>query len=140
MARRSVLIKSTIEALPSYQMQSSLLPKGVLKEIDKISRSFLWSQDNELNKIHLVSWETITKCKKGLGIKDLESQNKAFIMKLCWTMINKPYALWVQCLHAKYDCGSQEIPTVTQKSSSSLVWNAIVSLELFHVGGWTENQ
>ncbi|KAI9112505.1 hypothetical protein K1719_016428 [Acacia pycnantha] len=47
MAGRAVLIKAVISALPSYQMQSSLLPKGVIREIEKISRNFLWCQENE---------------------------------------------------------------------------------------------
>ncbi|KAI9111538.1 hypothetical protein K1719_017228 [Acacia pycnantha] len=44
MAGQTLLIKVVLSALPTYQMQTILLPKGVLKELEKISRTFLWNQ------------------------------------------------------------------------------------------------
>lgn len=95
MAGRTVLIKSVLAALPSYQMQTTLLPKALVHEIERISRSFFWSQDAQARKIHLIAWEKVKRSKKegGLGFKKLVLQNKAFIMKLCWGLITKPGAL-----------------------------------------------
>ncbi|XP_028778309.1 uncharacterized protein LOC114734823 [Neltuma alba] len=130
MAGRSVLIKSVISALPSYQMQSSLLPKGVLKEIEKLSCSFLWSQNINERKTHLIAWEKVIKNKNegGLGIKDMEKQNKAFIMKLCWGLITKRDSLWVQCLRSIYECGQEQIPLVEKKKNISSTWKAISAI------------
>ncbi|KAI9097859.1 hypothetical protein K1719_025630 [Acacia pycnantha] len=64
MAGRAVLIKSVISVLPSYQMQSSILPKGVIQEIKKISRSFLWCQDENAKKMHLIAWQKILRSRK----------------------------------------------------------------------------
>ena len=46
----------------------------------------------------------VTKGKQegGLGMKNLELQNKAFITKLCWGLITKPDALWVKVLRSTY--------------------------------------
>lgn len=40
-ADRTVLIGAVLSALPSYQMQLALLPKGVIKELERLSRTFL---------------------------------------------------------------------------------------------------
>lgn len=50
MAGRSVLIKSVLSTIPTYQMQSTLIPKGVLLEIDKISHQFFWNQHENSQK------------------------------------------------------------------------------------------
>lgn len=97
MARRTTLINSVLSALPSYYMQTMLLPKNLLNDISKRSRSFLWGKSEGERKLHLISWDLATTDKKdgGLGIKDLPKHNEAFIMKLCWKLINFPNALWV---------------------------------------------
>ncbi|KAI9128659.1 hypothetical protein K1719_000142 [Acacia pycnantha] len=130
MTGHTVLIKSVISTLPSYQMQSTLLPKSVLYKIEKVSRNFLWCQDENARKMHLIPWQNIIKSKKvgGLGIKNLELQNKAFIMKLCWGMITRPEALWVKCLRGRYSCGNNLLPQVSKKQSQSLTWKAIVNV------------
>ncbi|KAK4257184.1 hypothetical protein QN277_006806 [Acacia crassicarpa] len=129
-AGRSVLIKSVLSALPSYCMQSTLLPICTINELDKISRRFLWSQEEEGKKMHLIAWEKVTQAKKqgGLGFKNLRRQNKAFIMKLCWSLLTKKHDLWVQCLWAKYNCGNLSLPKVSKKRSSSPAWKAITQV------------
>lgn len=48
LAGRSTLIKSVLTALPNYHMQTMLLPKKLLIEVEKASKSFLWgSLENE---------------------------------------------------------------------------------------------
>lgn len=69
-------------------MQTVLLPKGLIQDLERLSRKFLWGE-KERRKLHLVAWDTITKNKDGggLGVKDLRKHNEAFIMKLIWNMI-----------------------------------------------------
>lgn len=95
MAGRSTLIKAVLSSLPSYHMQTMLLPKGLLRDLDKLSRDFLWGDKDNARKLHLLSWDLITKDKKdgGLGIKNLEKQNHVFVMKLCWQLLTNQDAL-----------------------------------------------
>lgn len=58
-ASRVALAKSIMQALPSYEMQMTLLPKGVCDDIDKACLKFIWVDMENDNKIHLVSWDTI---------------------------------------------------------------------------------
>lgn len=80
--------------------------------------------------LHLLSWDMITieKNDGGLGIKDLGKQNEAFIMKLCWNLLNDTEALWVHMLRAKYKCGHSPMPKVNKRKNSSLTWRSICSL------------
>lgn len=75
---RTVLIKSVLTAIPLYLMQSVQLPKSIIRDIEKGTRTFLWSTNNEVKKLRLVNWEKVVapKEKGGLGIRDLEKQNK----------------------------------------------------------------
>lgn len=59
MAGRSTLIKAVFAALPTYYMQTILLPKGIIRELDKTSRSFLWGEREGERKLHLLSWEQV---------------------------------------------------------------------------------
>lgn len=71
----------------------------------------------------------------GLGIKDLRSKNKAYLMKLCWGILTKPEALWVCCLKSKYQCTNDPYPAVYAKSNASIVWRGIASVcDLFYKG------
>lgn len=113
---RSVLVKAVLAALPTYYMQTILLPKKVISDLEKQSRSFLWGDNDGGRKLHLLSWEQVVQEKRygGLGLKDIRKQNKAFIMKLCWGLIARPEALWVRVLRSKYRCGDLALPSVTK--------------------------
>ncbi|GKV49249.1 hypothetical protein SLEP1_g56010 [Rubroshorea leprosula] len=50
---RVTLTKSVLEAVPNYYMQSSLLPTSIHRELDQISRNFIWGSDEHHKKIHL---------------------------------------------------------------------------------------
>lgn len=39
---RALLIRTVTASIPLYAMQTSLIPKGVLLELEKINRAFLW--------------------------------------------------------------------------------------------------
>ena len=70
---RTTLIKSVLSSIPSYHMQTMLIPKGIIKKIEQQSRGFLWGDETDMKKLHLISWDQITREKRdgGLGIKDL---------------------------------------------------------------------
>lgn len=130
LAGRCTLVKSVLAALPSYYMQTMLLPKGVTKELERHSRSFLWGGSEESRKLHLLSWDQVTQDRQngGLGLKNLRKQNKAFIIKLCWNLLNRKEALWVKVLRSKYLCGANTTPIVQKKTFSSFTWQSIVKV------------
>lgn len=66
-----VVLTQAIISIPSYVMQNNLLPRRVLDSLDKVSRNSVWGSTLEKCKLHLVSWEKITRPKEeeGLGLQ-----------------------------------------------------------------------
>jgi hypothetical protein len=113
-ARRITLTQSVLAALPTYVMQTTLLPQGVCNKIEKLMRNFIWGSAEENQSWHSVSWDNICKPKNqgGLGIRRIKHYNQALLMKLAWNIINNPSAMWVKILKAKYKCGQDPTPQV----------------------------
>ena len=81
-AGREVLIKSVIQAIPSYAMQCFLLPSGFLNKLLSYVKRFFWGGDAQESHIHWVSWERISKPKDegGLGFRDLKAFNLSILL------------------------------------------------------------
>lgn len=86
-ARRLVLTQSVLASIPAYVMQGVMLPGKIIDALDKTSRNFIWGSSVEKRKLHTVSWEKITKSKKGgLGVTVARPKNVALFAKLNWRM------------------------------------------------------
>ena len=72
-----------MQAMPIYTMSIHLLPKDTCNRIDKIVRDFWWGDNIEKKGIHTIAWEKIcqTRCNGGLGIRKIETFNKALVAK-----------------------------------------------------------
>lgn len=44
-AARTVLLQSSLTCLPSYAMQTTVIPKAVLGHLEKLSRQFFWGEE-----------------------------------------------------------------------------------------------
>ena len=103
-ARRTVLVKSVMLAIPNYVMQGEALPIHLCEKLDKINRDFLWGSTREKKKLHLVGWSKIIKPKEegGLGIQAAREKNLALLAKLNWRMYMEKEALWANVILKKY--------------------------------------
>jgi hypothetical protein len=92
------------QAILIYAMSCFDLTKGLCDEISAMIGWYWWSQRDEVNKIHWVSWEKITKSKKngGLGYWDLHVFNIAMLARQAWWLLVCPETLCTQVLCAKY--------------------------------------
>ncbi|CAN1163380.1 Putative ribonuclease H protein At1g65750 [Linum perenne] len=104
MAGRVALAKSVLNTLPTYAMQTTLLPTETCALIDRKIRDFIWGSANGSRKIHHVNWDTICSPKEhgGLGLRSATELNEAFLMKLIWGIVKRPAELWVEVLKSKY--------------------------------------
>ncbi|CAN1126818.1 Putative ribonuclease H protein At1g65750 [Linum perenne] len=127
LAGRVTLAHSVLSAIPAYVMQTSVIPVALCEEIDKRVRNFVWGSSNDTRKVHLVSWEKICENKDcgGLGLKMSKQLNRAYMLKLAFTFLQNPDALWVRVLQSKYfkEVGEALIPC--HKSAQSPIWRAI---------------
>ncbi|KAE8712936.1 hypothetical protein F3Y22_tig00110221pilonHSYRG00209 [Hibiscus syriacus] len=84
-------------------MHSTWLPKGVCNSLEKLIKRFMWGSDGDARKISLVDWET-TKApveNEGLGIKNMNRQNMAFIMKIGMQLLGGENKLWISSVESK---------------------------------------
>ncbi|XP_074266081.1 uncharacterized protein LOC141588541 [Silene latifolia] len=120
-AGRICLIKSTINTIPNHAMQCIRLPSSILRDIDKTTRSFLWSSQSA-NKLHLANWDLVTLPLSlgGLGIKAAEPLNDALSTKLCSKVLLNNSSSAAKTIHSKY-C----TPSRHSFSRGSHIWKNI---------------
>ncbi|KAA3487461.1 Retrovirus-related Pol polyprotein LINE-1 [Gossypium australe] len=84
LAGRATLAQSVLLSIPSYFMQTMMVPKGVCDEIERIVRKFVWGVHNGSSKTALVSLDLMCRPKShgGLGLIQLKDQNTSFMMKV----------------------------------------------------------
>ena len=80
---RLTLIKFALSCMPLYFMSLFKVPIAIIKRIEKIQLDFFWNGSKDSHKLHLVSWNTVFQSisKGGLGIINIEVQNRAFLNK-----------------------------------------------------------
>ena len=94
---RAVLINSVLDGQLAYLMSALILPLGVVRQIDKRRRSFLWTGEGESNGSNcLVAWDKVRSSRDqgGLGIRDLEVQNTCLLLKLLHRLHTGSQSSW----------------------------------------------
>ncbi|CAN1164676.1 Putative ribonuclease H protein At1g65750 [Linum perenne] len=137
LAGRVSLAMSVLNSLPTYAMQTTLLPAKICEIIDRKIRSFIWGSIDGERKVHLMNWDTVCKpkCQGGLGLRSARELNTAFLMKLTWNVLKKPSELWVQVLTTKYMRQTVRGPIPKKTKRWSSCWKGInVSWEVFRGG------
>jgi hypothetical protein len=85
--------------MPLYLFSVLAAPKGILKKIRTLQRSFLWGGATKEKKWALVAWEKLCKPKThgGVGIRDPLHAGRALAAKLWWRWITNPEAFGPKC-------------------------------------------
>ncbi|XP_019224291.1 PREDICTED: uncharacterized protein LOC109205978 [Nicotiana attenuata] len=104
-AGRVQLVQSMIFGIQAYWAQLFILPVKVMKMIEAICRSYIWSGSNTITKKAYVSWERMCTSKSagGLNLINLLLWNKAAIAKVCWDLAHKEDKFWIRWINAYYD-------------------------------------
>ncbi|XP_050220254.1 uncharacterized protein LOC126670541 [Mercurialis annua] len=97
-ASRVQLIQSVLMSMQIFWASILILPKKVIREIQKICSKFLWSGKADGKNKAMVAWKEIEKLKKegGLSIKEMGIWNWEAVNKHVWYIMSKPNALWVK--------------------------------------------
>jgi hypothetical protein len=103
-AGKEVMIKSVLQAIPSYIMSIYLLPEGTIKDIERMMNSFWWGGGTNNNGIKWLAWDRMTtpKSQGGLGFRDLQSSNLAMVAKQGWNIMTNPSSLVARLYKARY--------------------------------------
>jgi hypothetical protein len=100
-ADRLQMVNAVFSSLPTYYMCTLKLPKTVIKQIDKLRRHCLRrGADINAKKPPQVDWKSVCRPKTqgGLGVINLEWQNKALLMKCLHKFFNRVNIPWVNII------------------------------------------
>lgn len=86
---RTTIIKAVAMSIPSYVMQTFLLPTQLYDKMDSMVRHFWWGSSDHKKS---------PKISGGLGIKRFRDINIAFITKLGWKLCTETERIWVQSI------------------------------------------
>jgi hypothetical protein len=98
------MIKSVLQAIPSYVMSVYLLPDSIIKDIERMMNSFWWGGGNDNKGIRWMAWDRMTypKALGGMGFRDLHLFNLAMIAKQGWNIATKPHTIVAKLYKARY--------------------------------------
>jgi hypothetical protein len=99
---RLVLINSVLTSLPMYMLSFFEVPREVLHKLDYLRSRFFWQADDQKKKYRLAKWEILCQPKDigGLGIKNIDIQNKCLLSKWLFKLINED-GVWQEVIRKK---------------------------------------
>ncbi|CAN1778662.1 Putative ribonuclease H protein At1g65750 [Linum perenne] len=111
-------------------MQTAFLPVSLCDKIDRKIRNFIWGSSEGNRRIHNVNWETACRPKNlgGLGLRNARDLNKAFLMKLVWSLVSCPEELWAKVLITKYMTRTENGYMLARKKGFSNAWSGIMKV------------
>ncbi|KAG9444848.1 hypothetical protein H6P81_016188 [Aristolochia fimbriata] len=119
---RLILIRACLSGIPMHYLSFMHCPPSVVKELERIYRTFLWKGATEDFKYHLVNWRKVClpKDKGGLGIHRIALVNKAFMLKWCWRINMDKSAIWYNLVTLNF-----RVEEITLGGHHTLFWRDI---------------
>ncbi|CAK8579067.1 unnamed protein product [Lathyrus sativus] len=119
-AGRIQLVKSIAYAMVQYWMHCLPLPKYVIKKVDAICRSFIWSGKDTASRKCPVAWKTTCRpaAQGGMNILNLQIWNNVLLLKCLWNLCNKTDTIWVKWIHTQYLKGNNVMNYVPKPHNS----------------------
>ena len=127
-AGREILIKVVIQAIPIYTMSCFKILKCLIKVLEVLIRKFWWGYNDATKKVHWVSWERLCEAKElgGMGFKEIEKFNEAFLAKQVWRMMQNPESLCFGVFKSRF-FPNYSILEAKESNSGSYTWKRILS-------------
>lgn len=128
-AGRLQLIALVLESIQVYWASVFLLPKTIIKDINKLLKNFLWNHGEVSRGKAKVAWKKVCKPKSqgGLGLKDLEVWNKATLVKNLWHVASDKNSLWVKWVNTVKLKG-RNVWAVNEDVNDSWSWRTILKI------------
>ncbi|GJZ49974.1 putative reverse transcriptase domain, reverse transcriptase zinc-binding domain protein [Tanacetum coccineum] len=128
-AGRLQLVKSVIGSMHVYWASVFVLPSRVLLDIEQIMRGFLWCHGDMHKGKAKVAWEIV--ClpmdEGGLGVRRLDTFNKALMVSYVWKLISLKESLWVKWIHA-YKLKGRSFWDYPLRGNMSWGWRKVLQL------------
>lgn len=128
-AGRLQLISSVIYSLVNFWLSAFALPKGCLKDIQRLCSRFLWAGNLNKKSGAKVSWTKVClpKSEGGLGLRNLLIWNRALNLRLLWLLLASSGSLWV-AWNKEHRLKHSNLWATEVQNNSSWIWKYILSL------------
>ncbi|XP_019240555.1 PREDICTED: uncharacterized protein LOC109220547 [Nicotiana attenuata] len=141
-AGRVHLVQSVLFEVQAFWAQIFILPAKVIKVVEGICRSYVWSGTNAITKRALIAWDKVClpRAGGGLNIINLKLWNKAAIAKTCWDLAHKQDKLWIRWIHAYYVKNQQLKTMQVPQQACWMVRKVIESYSILEEVQFSQNQ
>lgn len=127
-AAKEILVKSVLEATPTYIMSCFHLTKEMCGNLSSIPSNFWWGADDGERKVHWIAWENkmcTSKKEGGMGFRDFEAFNQALLAKQTWRLVKFPNSVCARVLKARY-YKEHSIMSATCPTGGSYTFRSII--------------
>lgn len=124
---KEILLKTVVQALPTFAMSVFLLPGGIIKDMENLMNKFWWqSSNNQHRGIHWMEWRKLTvhKSAGGMGFKDLHDYNLSMLGKQGWRLLNNQSSLASRVYKARY-YPTCDFLNASLGNNPSFIWRSI---------------
>ena len=124
-----VLINSMLSNLPLFMFLFFEVPREVLKKLDFYRSRFFWQSNENKKKYRLTKWSVLccSKDQGGLGILNLDVQNKCLLSKCFFKLINEQ-GVWQTLLRRKY-LRFKSLTQVEHSPGDSHFWSGLMRVK-----------
>lgn len=104
-------------------------PAGVIEEIERVCRLYLWTDLTVRKSQSVVAWDVVCMPKEygGLGLHSMKIWNKVLLYNKIWDVENKKDRLWVKWMGAYYLKGTN-LRQYKVKNDDSWTWKALMRI------------
>ncbi|GKC05344.1 RNA-directed DNA polymerase, eukaryota, reverse transcriptase zinc-binding domain protein [Tanacetum coccineum] len=106
-----------------------LIPKTVVKEINKVMKKFLWDNKSNNSGRAKVAWKVVCRPKDqdGLGIKPLGEWNETLLLKNIWKVMVQSQTLWVKWVN-RVKLKGRSIWDIDTDNNDSWGWRKLMEM------------
>ncbi|KAM0007813.1 putative RNA-directed DNA polymerase [Helianthus debilis subsp. tardiflorus] len=128
---RITLIRSVLNALPTFYFSLYKAPMGVIKKLEKLRKDFLWGSNPEKEKMNWVAWKSMMTPKDygGWGFGSLRVANLSMLSKWWWRFKVEKGSLWKKVVWGLHN-NSRSWSFIPAKMSLAGPWKQIHKLSI----------
>ncbi|GJW80705.1 hypothetical protein Tco_0144680 [Tanacetum coccineum] len=128
-AGRLQLVQLVLGFMHVYWASVFILPSRILLDIEQLMRGFLWCQGKMMKGKSKVAWEVVCmpKSEGGLGVRRLETFNKALMILHIWNLLSLKQSLWVKWIHT-YKLKGRSVWDIPCRGNMTWGWQKLLHL------------